>query len=85
LEDDRDLARAAMAAVRKAADRLGVNPLALAEWLAANDRLAETLVLLARTADRTEYRSDVERTLREYLAFLEREIEWQRRARGLEG
>ena len=80
-EQDRLIA-AATAAVRKAAERLGVDALMLAEWLEEKHRLADLLELSMRKRPSASHEADAERTLRDYLEFLEREMERQRRTRG---
>ena len=80
-EQDR-LNAAATAAVRKAAERLGVDALMLAEWLEEKHRLADLLELSMRKRPSASHEADAKRTLRDYLEFLEREMERQRRTRG---
>jgi hypothetical protein len=77
------VAKAAVAAVRNAAERLGVDPLRLAEWLEGDDRLGNVLALWRRKDVLPVHRAEVERTLRDYLAFLEGELERRRTELGL--
>ncbi len=82
MKEQNTLTTAAVAAVRKAAERLGVDAPALAEWLEHGYRLADLLELSMRKKASPTHQAEVERTLRDYLRFLEREMERQRQARG---
>ncbi len=69
------LDKLAKAAVYMTAERLGLNPVTLADWV-KNDQLRPNMMfLLGQRGVHTEHRAEVETALLEYLGFLEHETE----------
>ena len=71
-ERDSRLSTTAVRVVREAAATLGVDPVALAEWLDSGHRLAHLLLLLGRPNALAERRADLEDMLRQFRAFVHR-------------
>ena len=69
-EPESRLATTATRVVREAAETLGVDPVALAEWLDNGHRLARLLLLLGRPNALAERRADLEEMLRQFGAFI---------------
>jgi hypothetical protein len=70
-DHDSRLSTTASRVVREAAATLGVDPVALAEWLDDGHRLAHLLLLLGRPNALAERRADLEEMLRQFRAFLQ--------------
>ena len=69
------LDRLAKATVHMTAERLGVDPVTLVEWLEKDQLLANMMFLLGQRGTLIEHRAEVEATVLEYLGFLEHEAE----------
>ena len=72
------LDKLAKAAVYMTAERLGVNPVTLADWVEKDQLRANMVFLLGQRGVHTEHRAEVEAALLEYLGFLEYETELHR-------
>ena len=72
--------RLGKAAIQMTAERLGVDPMILAEWLQKNQLLPNMIFLLGQRGALTGQRAAVEAMVLDYLAFVERETErhWAR-------
>lgn len=68
-----DLERAALEAIRSAAERLGVDPFRLARFL-GNGRIAEFLQGLGRNDSGVEQKDQAATLVHSYLDFLEQEM-----------
>ncbi len=72
------LDKLAKAAVYMTAERLGLNPLTLADWVEKDQLRPNMMFLLGQRGVHTEHRAEVETALLECLGFLAHETELDR-------